>query len=507
MIRAACALLAVTIAWLGALPAQAKRAEHLIVPLTGHRARPIDPESLFHTLFADFYDKRDGTTFVRTGDIPAMWLRDSSAQALPYIRFARAFPLLAARFAGVVQRNARNVITDPYADAFDDHYRVWEEKWEAGGLAWPFLTAWVYWEATHERIIFTPELHRAMRMAVDTWRCEQLHGQCSRYRRSERRYTSNAYNANTGMIWTAYRPSDDPVAFHFNIPQEAIIAIALQDIAQLSLEGYGDRDLANEASSISAAVATGIMQYGRVWNASYGGWVYVYETDGLGHDVYMDDANIPNLTALPYLGWCSAADPAYLNTRAYALTKRNPWYFSGKYAQGLGSPHTPYGFVWPLGIMARALTATSSLETSDSITTLAETDSEEGLIHESFDPNAYWVFTRSYFGWGNALYAELLFRSVAGFDALPFTAYGLTMTGSEHLTKTPAITGPLAQLIDTSILYGTLSDMLEEADGQAIISRVRDAIKKSSGKHPAIEWRELQDQPEPIILRNGVPVR
>lgn len=507
MIRAAAALLAVVTAWLAMLPAQAKRAEHLIVPLTGHRARPIDPEALFHTLFADFYDKRDGTTFVKTGDIPAMWLRDSAAQSLPYVRFAPAFPSVAARLAGVVQRDARNVIADPYADAFDEQYRVWEEKWEAGGLAWPFVLAWSYRETTRNRLIFTPELHRAMRSAVDTWRCEQLHRQCSRYHHTESRYTSEAYNANTGMIWTGFRPSDDPVMYHFNIPQEALVTIALQDIARLALDGYGDRNLANEATSIAAAVYAGIMQYGRVWKPSSGGWVYVYETDGLGHDLYMDDANVPNLTALPYLGWCSAADPAYLNTRAYTLSKRNPWYFHGKYAEGLGSPHTPYGFVWPLGIMARALTATSSLETAASITTLAETDSEEGLIHESFDPNAYWVYTRAAFGWGNALYAELLFRSVAGFDAQPVTPYGSTIVPFERVTRTPVITGPLAQLIDTSILYGTLSDLLEEAAGQAIISRIRDVIKTSPEKHPAIQWRELQDAPDPIILRNGVPVR
>lgn len=470
-------------------------AQNLIVPLTGSRARPIRAESLFHTLFSEFHDERDGTTFVETGDIPAMWLRDSSAQAIPYVRFASAYPILAARLNGVVQRNARNLLADPYADGFDEAYRPWERKWEAGGIAWPVLLSWVYWKRTGYHAMFTPQLHAALRTIVNTWRCEQLHARCSRYTRREPRYTSDAYNRNTGMIWTAYRPSDDPVEYHFNIPQEAIVVIALGEIAQLALDGYGDRDLANEARSIAADVYVGIMRYGRVWNSAYGGWVYVYETDGLGHETYMDDANIPNLTSLPYLGWCSATDPAYLNTRAYALSKRNPWYFSGTYASGLGSPHTPLGFVWPLGIMARALTATSSSETSQSITELAETDSEDGLIHESFNPDAYWVFTRASFGWGNALYAELLFRSVAGFKALPFSAYNGTAVAFESLSQTPTLTSVRTQLVDSSILYRTLSDLLEEAGGRSSIPRIQHLMANPG----SLRWRELPNSPNPII--------
>jgi meiotically up-regulated gene 157 (Mug157) protein len=298
------------------------------------------------------------------------------------------------------------------------------------------------------------------------------------------------------MIWPAFRPTDDPVAYHFNIPQEATAAIALQEIAELAVIGYADRDLANEARSMSVEVANGILEYGRVWDASYGGWMYVYETDGLGHNRYIDDANIPNLTSLPYLGWCSAYDPAYLNTRAFVLSKRNPWYFSGVYASGLGSPHTPSGFVWPIGIMARALTATSSAETSTSITTLAQTDSEQGLIHESFNPDAYWVYTRPYFGWGNALYAELLFRSIAGFNAIPFPPYG-TAVAFQRVTQTPTLTPVLTQLQDTTILYRTLADLLEEADGRSIIPRVRTVMERE-GAHPAIQWRQLEDSREPI---------
>lgn len=481
------------------MPGHAKAPEYLVVPLTGKRVRTIRAETLFHTLFADFQDESDGTTFVKTGDIPAMWLRDSSAQAIPYIRFVPAYPILAARLAGVVERNARNITVDPYANGFDEQYRVWERKWEAGSPAWPVMLAWTYWKTTGYRSIFTPVLHAAMRKAVDTWRCEQLHARCSRYSNPQPRYTSEAYNGNTGMVWSAFRASDDPVAYHFNIPQEVTVAIALQEISQLAVQGYNDRNLSNEASSMALQVASGVLQYGRAWNPVSGGLTYVYETDGLGHDLYIDDANIPNLTSLPYLGWCSAYDPVYLNTREFALSKRNRWYFTGTYASGLGSAHTPWGFVWPLGIMARALTATSSLETATSVTTLAETDSEQGLIHESFDPNAYWVYTRAYFGWGNALYAELLFRTIAGFSATQFPPYSGSAVAFQNVSSTPTLTNISVQLLDTTILYQTLGDLLQEAGGHAGIPRIANMMETQQGKHPPLQWKQLEDSPEPLL--------
>src|SRR5580692_6563026 len=309
--------------------------ETLVVPLTGQRVRDIQTAQLFHTLFHDFFLEDDATTYVQSGDIPAMWLRDSSAQTIPYIRYQAAYPVLRARFAGVIERNARNVLTDPYANALDADYHVWERKWEVDSLAWPVILAWIYWHVTADRTVFTPDLHRALRTIVSTYRCEERHRACSRYRYPYRVYTNDAYGAGTGMIWGAFRPSDDPVQYRFNIPQNALAVVALREIERLAVIGYGDAELASSARSLAVQVETGILIDGRFYNSKRGAWMYAYETDGYGRYNLMDDANLPNLTTLPYIDWCSAFDPVYLNTRAFALSKDNPFYFSGRYAQGL----------------------------------------------------------------------------------------------------------------------------------------------------------------------------
>jgi meiotically up-regulated gene 157 (Mug157) protein len=266
------------------------------------------------------------------------------------------------------------------------------------------------------------------------------------------------------LIWSAFRPSDDPVQYRFNIPQNALAVVALRDIEQLAV-GYGDAQLERDARELAARVETGVLEYGRFFDPTRRAWMYAYETDGNGRYNLMDDANIPNLTTLPYIDWSSAFDPTYLTTRGFTLSMDNPYYFSGKYATGLGSPHTPHGWVWPLGIIGRALTATSTQEVAEAITTLAETDSESGMIHESFYPDGYWRFTRPEFGWANALYAELLFRSLAGDTATQFAVQGPILPFQTR-SVTPQLVLPVfSQLENDCELNGTLGRMLYEGGG------------------------------------------
>jgi uncharacterized protein len=453
---------------LHAIAASLLIAQTLFVPLSGARTRDIQTESLFHTLFHDFFLEDDGTTYVQTGDIPAMWLRDSSAQTIPYVRFQSDYPSLRARFAGVIERNARAIDKDVYANAFQDNYHTWERKWEVDSIAWPVVLIEAYYGATHDHTIFTPNLHVALRQIVYTYNCEEHHRECSRYVYPYHVPTHEEFDEGTGLIWGAFRPSDDPVEYRFNIPQNVLAAVALRDIMHLARVGYGDAALRAQASMLEARVLTAILRYGVFYNAQRHVWMYAYETDGYGNYNLMDDANIPDLTALPTIDWCSAYDPTYLNTRAFTLSMDNPWYFSGRYAQGLGSPHTPYGWVWPIGIIARALTSTDVSEVITSITTLAETDSETGLIHESFYPDGYWRYTRQEFGWANAAYAELLFRSVAGYPALEHVAGGEELLPYERRTSTPLLVSKMNELENMADIVGTLGRLLYEGRAAAI---------------------------------------
>jgi meiotically up-regulated gene 157 (Mug157) protein len=443
-----------------AFPPQPAAAQTLSIPVTSG-IRPIQTDTLFHEFFADFFKESDGTTYVQTGDIPAMWLRDSAAQTTPYVRFVSAYPALRPAFNGVIQRDAKNILVDPYAEAFSADYHVWERKWEIDSLAWPVLLVFVYYANTHDRTIFTPTLHTAMTTIVTTLECEQRHEACSHYAWPQPVSTHDEYNPNTGMIWSAFRPSDDPVTYRFNVPQNAMAAVAMLVLSQFARTVFDDDALAKRATALAQAVRAGILRYGKVYNEKYG-WMYAYETDGYGHDDVMDDANIPNLTAMPFYAWCASSDSVYQNTRKFTLSFDDPYYYSGKFATGLGSPHTPKGWVWPLGIIGAALITTSRQDVVNAIDMLDKSDTLNGLMHESVNPNDPSQFTRPEFGWANAFWADLLFRAVAGYPALPIGVVG-TATSGERLSETPKITPSRTQISDRAEIVRTLGRLLQDA--------------------------------------------
>jgi uncharacterized protein len=434
------------------------RAQTLNIPVESS-IRPIQTQILFQELFYNFFPESDGTTYVQTGDIPAMWLRDSAAQTIPYIRFYPSYPELRYTFFGVIQRDAKNILVDPHAEAFSADYHVWEDKWEIDSLSWPVLLTFIYYANTHDRTIFTPVLHKAMQTIVATLQCEQKHATCSHYSWPHPVPTHESYNPDTGMIWSGFRPSDDPVMYRFNIPQQAIAVVAMRLLADFAKDAFDDQKLADAATTLGAQVQVGIERYGRTWTPK--GWMYVYETDGNGNDNLMDDANIPNLTTLPYIGWCSADDPVYMTTRNFTLSSADPYYFTGKYATGLGSPHTPKGWVWPLGMIGAASTATRPQDVANAINMLDASDTLNGLMHESVNPNDPNQFTRPEFGWANAFWADLLFRSVAGYRTIPYVTVD-TIVPLQQVSQIPTITMLNTQLIDTTEITATFGGLLSK---------------------------------------------
>ncbi|HMD03193.1 MAG TPA: glycoside hydrolase family 125 protein, partial [Candidatus Baltobacteraceae bacterium] len=360
----------------------------------------VAPETLFHTLATDFFVQPDGTIYVQTGDIPAMWLRDSAAQMLPYVRLGRSRPALRTWIRAVIAREARNVAIDPYANAFTAGYGIWERKWEVDSLAYPVLLAWAYEHEEDDRRVFTPVFHGALELIVRTYACERRHSACSHYRLTAAGPPIDRGSvAPIGMIWSAFRASDDPTRYAYNIPEQMQAAAALRDIAELAERGYADHALAARAAEMAGALDLAIARFGTFHDARCGGTIYAYEIDGLGHRIFLDDANLPSLLAAPVFGSVSVDDPIYRRTRACVLSQQNPYYYEGHNAQGVGSPHTPRGYVWPLAIIARALTSVDRAEVLDQLRMLSISAGRDGLIHESFNPNDPRRFTRAQFGW------------------------------------------------------------------------------------------------------------
>jgi meiotically up-regulated gene 157 (Mug157) protein len=349
----------------------------------------------------------DGTAYVKTGDIPAEWLRDSSVQVeATYLGFLDD-PQVRALYKAVIRRQAKYLLVDAYANAFRQDYSVWERKFELDSLCYPVLLAWKYYKVTGDSSPFTPEVRQAFDRVLDVMEIEQHHAERSAYRfKSDTEEAGLNPVAYTGMIWTGFRPSDDLSTYNYLIPAEmmAVQALsALEDIATI----YHDAAMATRAEALRQAVHHGIQEYGIVKGPA-GQPVYAYEVDGLGHANLMDDANVPDLLAAPYFGYVGIDDPIYRNTRRFVLSAANPYFYSGPLAAGLGSPHTPKGMVWPLGLLAEGFTTDDSAERQRVLTMLLASDPGDHRLHESFDPRDATKYTRKDFGWPNAWFAEYI---------------------------------------------------------------------------------------------------
>ncbi len=361
----------------------------------------------------------DGTAYVKTGDIPAEWLRDASVQVRPYLYFAKDDPQVQTLLRAVIARMGKYLQIDPYANAFTLDYRVWEQKYELDSLAYPITLAWTYWKVTGDGSIFTGDLSRGLDKALDTMEREQDHPRNSKY--TERELPNGGKGAPvayTGMIWSGFRPSDDACTYPYLIPSEMMAVVALGDLEEIERDVYHNLIKAQQAKALRDEVQTGIQTYGVVFTPNYG-YVYAYEVDGLGNSVLMDDANVPSLLSAPYIGYTSDTAFIYRNTRRFLLSKDNPTYYVGKVARGIGSQHTSDGYVWPIAMLMQGFTATTDVERKDVLGELLASDPGDHLLHESFNPDDPTKFSRVDFGWPNALFSEYVMTSFEGIPALP----------------------------------------------------------------------------------------
>jgi uncharacterized protein len=376
---------------------------------------------LFADTFSNTYTttlrpQSDGSTFVITGDIPAMWLRDSAAQVRPYLRLAKSDPHFAELIAGVVKRQIAFILHDPYANAFNEtangqcHNRdntemsawIWERKYELDSLCAPIKLAHDLWAATGLTKHLDENFKAAACLIIATIKAEQNHasspysferliGPDSDTLTHQGRGNPVAY---TGMSWSGFRPSDDACMYNYLIPSNMFAVVALDCLADLPLQIRAP-ELANE-------IRNGIETHGKV------GGIYAYETDGFGNHNFMDDANVPSLLAMPYMGYCAKEDLTYQATRAIILSNANPYFYTGKAASGIGSPHTPRDYIWPIALCMQGMTSNSKDEKFTLLETLMNTDAGTGLMHEGFHKDDPTQFTRPWFAWANSMFAEFV---------------------------------------------------------------------------------------------------
>lgn len=387
-------------------------------------------------------------TYIITGDIDAMWMRDSTAQVWPYLSLINKDEQLKKLIKGVIRRQSDYIILDPYANAFYKdlkrlsewesdktfmHPGVHERKWEIDSLCYPIRLCYHYWKKTGENPVSNGKYHEVISYVVKTFKEQQRKQNNGPYK--FQRNTTQPLDTLTlggygnpvnpvGLICSSFRPSDDATTFPFLIPSNFFAVTSLRQAAELLLwisKNTGTplsqdpqflkehADLAKECTDLANEVSAALKKYA-VANHPVHGKVYAFETDGFGNYLFMDDANVPSLLSMPYLGSVAANDPVYVNTRKFILSSANPYFFKGKYAEGIGGPHVALDMIWPLGIIMRGLTSNNDAEIKNCLQMLIKTHGDTGFMHESFHKDDPKNFTRSWFAWANTIFGELIMQ-------------------------------------------------------------------------------------------------
>jgi len=392
------------------------------------------PNTLDTTVFLGTVDGKPDACVI-TGDIECLWLRDSSAQLNPYVHLTRQDAKLRELFHGLIARQARSILIDPYANAFmrdptaktnlpwaladdtDMKPGVAERKWEIDSLCYPMRLAHDYWQACRDAAPFDALWAEAARVSIRTFREQQRKDGPGPYRflRRDRLATEtqilNGYGAPTrkvGMIHSMYRPSDDACIFPFLVPANLFAVAALRKLAIVASEAAKDDQLATQAKALADEVEAATRAHGTMIDPATGERLWAYEVDGFGNGHFMDDANVPSLSALAYLGAVPASDPLFQRTAAAAWSERNPYFFKGAVAEGIGGPHAGLRMIWPMSIIMHALNSDDDATIRQCLRHLKASHGGTGFIHEAFDQDAAATYPRHWFAWANGLFGELM---------------------------------------------------------------------------------------------------
>ncbi|MFZ4108823.1 MAG: glycoside hydrolase family 125 protein, partial [Candidatus Planktophila sp.] len=370
-------------------------------------------------------------TYIITGDIEGMWLRDSTAQVWHYLPLAKSSKDIEKLLIGLISSQAHCILKDPYANAFYNEEKLgyWatdktamlpgihERKWELDSLIYPLALAIEFWNMTENPEPFDATWLDSIALIISTLKVQQrINGHGPYFFDRE---TSNPIDTlsnkgrgptykPTGMVASSFRASDDACMYPFNIPENLFALKTLKSLLILFNE-LQLTNLVEPTLELIDDISSGLDTYGLIDHPFFGS-IYPYEVDGLGNYVCMDDANVPSLLSLPFLGVCAVDDEIYQATRRFILSPENPYYFSGAAGSGIGSPHTGNGTIWPISLIIQASTSNNDEEILDCLRTLIKSSAGTGLLHESFNVDDATDYTRPWFAWCNSLFGGLIAR-------------------------------------------------------------------------------------------------
>lgn len=381
--------------------------------------------------------KGDDEAFIYTGDIHAMWLRDSAAQVWPYLGLAKDDDDLRRLIRGVVRKQLELIRLDRYANAFNDKTPeeatkidreqdgvrvlagVCERKYELDSLCYPIRLAYGYWKATGDVSVFDADWTKTARLILNTMKEQQRKsGYRTPYFFARKAYRNESIDNSgwgrqtnpVGLIVSAFRPSDDATILPFLVPSNHMAVDVLGKAAEISRAVTKDAAFAGECEALRSEVSAALRKHALLVNPETGRRQWAFEVDGFGSALFMDDANVPSLIALPYFTDIPKDDPDYLATREFVWSKANPFFFEGTAITGIGGPHCEPNTVWPMSVILRALTATDDDDIRGCLETILRSDGGTGFIHESVSKDDPKCYSRSWFAWANTLFGELVYR-------------------------------------------------------------------------------------------------
>jgi len=285
-------------------------------------------------------------------------------------------------------------------------------------LCYPIRLAHGYWKTTGDPSLFDDDWQKAMELIYKTFTEQQrktTHGSYSFKRLTSTQADTppgNGYGNPTnpvGLICSVFRPSDDATIFPFLVPSNFFAVQSLRQLAEMEEQIHSNHPFAVKLKTLAGEVETALMKYAVATHLEYGK-ILAYEVDGFGNQLFMDDANAPSLLSLSYLGCLEPGNELYQNTRRFLLSNNNPYFYQGKAAKGIGSPHTPIDKIWPIALSMQALTSKEPAEISYCLKILKSTHAGKGFMHESFNKDNPADYTRNWFAWANTLFGELVIK-------------------------------------------------------------------------------------------------